>query len=143
MPWSKKKYPEVLQPYPVLFKRKALEIASSLMASGLEPNEPDALQEAIRRATDWAVSQGLDFVAHNHEAQIQSSEIFTVKAVDGGWQIFDSKQEARSLVIRGKAIAISTGRNLAKMKKARLHVLSIEGTVLFEVSYGPKRHPNE
>jgi len=132
--WSAKKYPALLKNYPTIFRKKVLEIANQLFITCAE-DENEILAQSISSAKEWAENNGIYYVVNNTPLE-DSNEIFTIAYTeDNNWVVKDGNGITIIKQFYQKSEAIRIGRELAKDKRALLHILSVTGDVLLKVSY--------
>ena len=137
MKWSVKKYPTILKNYPTILRKKIIELANIAFLAGAT-DEQEVLAKCIKQAKSWAISQNMLFAIPNLN-DIDSEEIFKVIYVKNeGWGVMNGGEQICAPIFTQKSEAIKTAREIAKDKRAFLHILGVADNVLLKVSYQRK-----
>lgn len=146
MPWSLNDYPDSLKNLPHTVKKKAIDIANTLVDEGYDDNR--AIPIATAQAKEWyenaSKEERADYEKHGdpekNETKYHSDSALLDKDVliipqDNEWAIKTKTAKKASKVTTNKNEAIDYGKTVAKNKGTKLHIYRQDNTLEKTLDY--------
>ncbi|WP_042220483.1 DUF2188 domain-containing protein [Oceanobacillus manasiensis] len=149
MPWTMNDYPSSMKNLPDITKKKAIDIANSMLDEGYE--EGRAIPIAIDQAKEWRDNASKKEVREYEEGGKPTKRSEEGKRYDDnperleegehvlshedGWAVSSSNAEKPSDVFNNKEDAIKRGREIAKNKGTSLTIHKENGDVQEKQNY--------
>ncbi|MEZ4433406.1 MAG: DUF2188 domain-containing protein [bacterium] len=141
MPWSLEDYPASLQNFTRPVRRKAIEIANTLVEEAGH-DDAKALAIATSSAKEWARNRGITIRADGQDTDVKAPAIHVVPSRAGGWAV---RREADSLPIArydDREDARRRGLALAREDNTDVVLHRRDGTIADRISRRREYHPD-
>ncbi|MFC3041644.1 DUF2188 domain-containing protein [Virgibacillus xinjiangensis] len=148
MPWTMNDYPSSMKNLNTIIKKKAIDIANSMVDEGYEENR--AIPIAIEQAKEWhenASQEELDeYKSHGKPTKRSSTkkrenspermeEEEQVISHEDGWAVQSAHAKKPDKVYRNKKEAVKRAKEIARNKGTSLKVFKHDGSVQETKSY--------
>lgn len=141
MPWTNKNYPNSMKNLPAEVRRKAIEIANTLLEER-DMEEGIAIATAISRAKDWAANRGKTYEnpdrSHITDVKEHGRDQYVIP-YEKGWALREEGSTRPEQTFRTKKEAVAQGRREARAANAGLTIQRRDGRIEKRISYNPNR----
>jgi uncharacterized protein YdaT len=143
MPWTNKNFPDAMKNLPGEVRRKAIEIANTLL-EGDRMNEGIAIATSISRAKDWAANRGKKTQSkvagsRSTDVKVHGQDRYVIPYHEHEWAIKNEGSEKVEKIFNSKTEAVQEARKKARKANASLTIQKRDGRVQQRISYNPNK----